>query len=388
VIDARPLPTRARRVPAWASVVGLLAPLAVVVSGAVGVGAAPAAAAAGPVPGQVAHPIGRVHLEDYEWFNILQVVDASNRVTRIIKIAGNPLIAKPPVCTTAGRIRTNWDYTLTWRLDYFTRMCASRGVGTHDIPVNRYSGRRSMNAADLGKPPFHGGPLSHGCLRMARADAIYVYDNLSDGVPVYFVETPYRPYTLRPTTGPPSPSSTVRGWARDGALLVTWSAAVPHGAAVTSYVVTLAPGGRRVVVGGGVLSTLVSGLTNGVGYSAQVVATSARGSSAPSRASVAVVPYGRPGPPGALVAKGGRNGSVALDWTPAAANGSPVTYRLAVSGGPTLTLRRRRLRRRPRAAARPAAPADARSRQRGRDRTRADGRAVPAALTRACTRPA
>jgi hypothetical protein len=333
VTDARRRTPRSRRASAWASVVGLLAPLAVVASGAVVLGAAPAAAAAGPVPGQVAHPIGRVHLEDYEWFNIL---DASNRVTRIIKIAGNPLIAKPPVCYTAGRIRTNWDYTLTWRLDYFTRMCASRGVGTHDIPVNRYSGRRSMNAADLGRPPFHGGPLSHGCLRMARADAIYVYDNLSNGVPVYFVETPYRPDTLHPTTGPPSPSSTVRGWARDGALLVTWSAAVPHGAAVTSYVVTLAPGGRRVVVAAGVRSVLVTGLTNGVGYSARVVATSARGSSPPSLASVAVVPYGRPGPPGGFLAQGGRNGSVVMRWTAAAPNGRPVSYRLTVPGGPTL----------------------------------------------------
>jgi hypothetical protein len=321
----------------WASVVGLLAPLAVLASGAATVGAAPAAAAAGPVPGQVAHPIGRVHLEDYEWFNILQVVDASNRVTRIIKIAGNPLIRKPPVCYTAGRIRTNWDYTLTWRLDYFTRMCASRGVGTHDIPVNRSSGRRSMNVADLGKPPFHGGPLSHGCLRMARADAMYIYDNLSNGVPVYFVETPYRPYTLHPTTGPPSPPSTVRGWARDGALLVTWNTAVPHWSTVGSYTVTLSPGGRRVVVAAGVRSVLVSGLTNGVAYSARVVAGSAKGSSPPSMASAAVVPFGLPGPPGEFVAQGGRDGSVALRWTAAAPNGRPVTYRLTVTGGPTVT---------------------------------------------------
>jgi hypothetical protein len=112
---------------------------------------------------------------------------------------------------------------------------------------------------------------------------------------------------------------------------------VPHGSPVGSYAVTLSPGGRRVVVGSTARSVLVAGLTNGVGYSARVVATSPKGSSAPSGASAAVVPFGLPGPPGAFAALPGRDGSVALRWTPAAANGRPVTSRLAISGGSTRT---------------------------------------------------
>ena len=188
----------------------------------------------------MARPISRLHLESFEWFNILQVVDADNRIIRTIKIAGNPLIPKPDVCWTSGRIRVNWDYSLTWRLNYFTRLCAGRGMGTHDVPINRYSGRRSMSAADLGKAPFHGGPLSHGCLRMAAVDAKYVYDHLSNHVPVYFVRTPWR------KAGPTPPSGVaVHASATDHQVSFSWAAPVLHGSALTGFVVTLSPGGVR-----------------------------------------------------------------------------------------------------------------------------------------------
>ena len=141
-------------------------------------------------PGTVARPVGRVHLEVFEWFNLLRVVDASERIVRTIKISGNPEVPKPDECVTRGRTRLNWDYTYQWRLDYFTRLCEGRGIGTHAIPVDRRTGALSMDPADLGRPPEAGGPVSHGCLRMSTADAEYVYDNFADGVPVYFVRTP------------------------------------------------------------------------------------------------------------------------------------------------------------------------------------------------------
>jgi hypothetical protein len=142
-------------------------------------------------PGTVARPVGRVHLEVFEWFNVLQVVDTSEHIVRTIRISGNPEVPKPDECTTQGRIRLNWDYTYQWQLNYFTRLCAGRGIGTHAIPVDGRTGAESMDATDLGRPPGHGAPLSHGCLRMSTADAEYVYDNFADGVPVYFVRTPW-----------------------------------------------------------------------------------------------------------------------------------------------------------------------------------------------------
>ncbi|HEY5184770.1 MAG TPA: hypothetical protein VIM19_07695 [Actinomycetes bacterium] len=75
----------------------------------------------------------------------------------------------------------SWDCTLVGRLNDFTRLCPGRGIGTHDIPINRYSGRRSMNVADLVQRPGVGSPISHGCLRMREADAQPIDDHFSRG---------------------------------------------------------------------------------------------------------------------------------------------------------------------------------------------------------------
>jgi hypothetical protein len=295
--------------------------------------AAPAAQAAlGPVPGTVARPISRLHLENFEWFNVLQVVDANNRIVRTIKIAGNPTIPKPDVCYTDGRIRVNWDYSLTWRLNYFTRLCSGRGMGTHDIPINRYSGRRSMNAADLGKPPFHGGPLSHGCLRMAAVDAKYVYDHLSNHVPIYFVKTPWR----RAGPMPPSGVLSTRATAGDHTASFSWSAPVLRGSALTGFVVTLSPGGVRQTLPPTARSATFTGLTNGTRYAASVVPTSAAGAGPPV-STPGVVPFGVPGTVATVTAVHGPTGVVLVSWTPAAPNGAAVSsYLVSVDGLPAV----------------------------------------------------
>ncbi len=268
---------------------------------------ATAATALGPIPGMVAHPINRAHLEAYEWFNILQVVDSSNRIIRVIKYAGNPTIAKPDLCYTAGGIRVNWDVTYVWQLNYFTRMCAGRGVGTHDIPINRYSGARSMNAADLGKPPFRGAPLSHGCLRMLAVDAKYIYDNFANGTPVYFVKTAWR--AGPPPVQPPSPPTGVAAREGDHTALVRWVAPLTHGSAITSFSVVVWPGGRRIVAAATARSLLVAGLVDGRRYRFQVIAGSAAGSSAASLASAPVVPFQVPGTTGKTYGMRGPDGA-------------------------------------------------------------------------------
>ena len=297
------------------------------------VAAAPAAqAAAGPVPGTVAHPISRLHLENFEWFNILQVVDASNRIVRTIKIAGNPLIPKPDVCYTSGRMRVNWDYTLTWQLNYFTRVCVGRGMGTHDIPINRYSGRRSMNAADLGKAPFHGAPLSHGCLRMAGVDAKYIYDHLSNHVPIYFVKTPWRSGGPRP----PTAVTSVRAVAGDGQVAFQWAAPVLRGAALTGYVVTLSPGGTKQTLPANVRTATFTGLTNGTRYAVTIVATSSAGAGPPTT-SPGAVPYGLPGAVPSVTAVHGPTGVAFVSWSGAPANGAAVSsYLVSVDGLPAV----------------------------------------------------
>lgn len=248
---------------------------------------AQAATSPGAAPGTVAHPIGRVHLEEFEWFNLLQVVDASNRIVRTIKVAGNPTISKPDVCYTAGRIRVNYDYTYQWRLNYFTRLCPGRGLGTHAIPLGRTSGLPDMSAADLGKPPYRGAPLSHGCLRMTTADAEYVYDNFSGGTPIYFVRTPWRPLA-------PGAPEVVRATPGPASLTVTWSGADLRGVAVSSYAITVA--GHSYAAVATARSIVVSGLPAGAPLRVSVVAHSSLGSSA-AGVSPAVAPYGLSGVP-------------------------------------------------------------------------------------------
>lgn len=314
---------------------GVAAVVAFVLGVGLLVGPAPAADAAtarGPVPGTVAKPIGRVHLEAFENFNILQVVDASNRIVRRIQFAGNPEVRKPDLCYTQGGSRVSWDYTLVWRLNYFTRLCPGRGIGTHDIPINRYSGRRSMNVADLGQRPGVGSPISHGCLRMREVDAKYIYDHYSRGVPIYFVKTPWRAVTPLPPLPPPVVVATPA----DRRATVSWVPSVVRDAAVTSYIVTVRPGGRTITVAPTVRALSVTGLTNGVAYTFAVTATSTAGWAPASAWSKPVIPLAPPAAPEGLTAVPQGLDAVQVGWLPAAASGAPVAGYLVTVGAVTV----------------------------------------------------
>ncbi len=119
------------------------------------------------------------------WTNHIKIFK-NGVLVRDAKVAGNPYLSPqlPRTCYVAQKLRVNWDKTLVWRLDYFTRLCAGRGVGTHAIPINRDSGRMSMNPADLGKTPGAGSPISHGCARMLEKDAKWIYDHVPLGTKV------------------------------------------------------------------------------------------------------------------------------------------------------------------------------------------------------------
>ncbi len=119
------------------------------------------------------------------WSNHIKIYKGG-KLVRDVPVAGNPYLSPhlPSTCYVNQKIRTNWDKTNEWRLDYFTRLCAGRGVGTHAIPVNRFSGRLSMNPADLGKTPGIGSPVSHGCARMRERDARWIYENVPIGTKV------------------------------------------------------------------------------------------------------------------------------------------------------------------------------------------------------------
>jgi predicted CXXCH cytochrome family protein len=108
---------------------------------------------------------------------------------------------------------------------------------------------------------------------------------------------------------------------------VTWTApASDGGSAILDYTVTSSPGGLTATTpDGATLEALVTGLTNGIGYTFTVVATNANGDSLPSIVSNAVIPGSLPGSPTNIVATPG-NTEASVTWdAPTSDGGSPIT---------------------------------------------------------------
>ena len=130
----------------------------------------------------------------------------------------------------------------------------------------------------------------------------------------------------------------------DGAVALSWTAAANNGSPITKYQHRRSDVGWEDVPGGPTATEVtVSGLTNGVEYVFYVRAVSSAGAGA--EASVSATPAAVPDAPGNLTAAPDDR-AVALSWTAAANNGSPITkyqHRRSdvgwedVPGGPTET---------------------------------------------------
>ncbi len=131
----------------------------------------------------------------------------------------------------------------------------------------------------------------------------------------------------------------------DHGVTVSWSAPHNEGSAIIDYTINLSPGGAKTVSasGGGSQSEVISGLTNGVEYTASVVARNEKGSSQASLVSVSAIPYGAPGKVSGLNASYGGVGSgtgqvatVVVSWAPPADNnGRAIEYYTVSAGGVT-----------------------------------------------------
>ena len=114
-------------------------------------------------------------------------------------------------------------------------------------------------------------------------------------------------------------------------MTVAWGAPISRGGtAITGYTATAfdAPNGGNVVgacsTGGTARACTISGLALGGRYYAEVVATNAVGTSAPSAPRVLGAPRTVPSAPGNVTATG-VPGGMSVTWTPAAENGATIT---------------------------------------------------------------
>ena len=120
---------------------------------------------------------------------------------------------------------------------------------------------------------------------------------------------------------------------------VTWTApASDGGSPIQQYVVVSYPGNQQVVVGGNVLRTTVSGLTNGTSYVFTVRAANAQGSGPESIRSNFVIPIGPPAAPANVLAAIGGAATIRVSWSAPANGGRTITgYNVIASPGGLVT---------------------------------------------------
>jgi hypothetical protein len=92
-----------------------------------------------------------------------------------------------------------------------------------------------------------------------------------------------------PLDAPAAPTA-VTAVAGNGSAAISWTPGPAAGTSVQSYVVTAAPGGQQVTVGGASTTATITGLVNGTTYTFTVTASGSGGTGAASAPSNAVLP--------------------------------------------------------------------------------------------------
>ncbi|MCA1702431.1 MAG: fibronectin type III domain-containing protein [Actinobacteria bacterium] len=139
--------------------------------------------------------------------------------------------------------------------------------------------------------------------------------------------------------GRPFPPGSVEATPGNGQATVTWTPpptqtdGTPgdNGEAITSYVVTVSPGGQSATTAGATRGATFSGLDNGTLYVFMVTANSDQGGASDPSAGL-TIPAAPPTTPTNVVASP-RDGSALVDWSASSPPGVPVTYTVVASPG-------------------------------------------------------
>lgn len=135
---------------------------------------------------------------------------------------------------------------------------------------------------------------------------------------------------IEPAAPPAAPTKVVASSNLDRKSVVSWVAPANHGAAITKYAVTAAPGGRTCTAA--ITYCTVLGLTNGVAYRFTVKATNVVGTGPASAPSNIATPRTVPGAPTITKVVTGV-GTIAIAWGPAATTGGSVVTGYNVYAG-------------------------------------------------------
>jgi titin len=276
---------------------------------------------------------------------------------------GSPLLSTP--VTTSATSFTYADLTPGDRFEVFVLARNARGEGPAarsamvTVPAGLPSAPRSPGAAAGDGsatvswiPPAEGGgvPLVEYVVTpyvdgsplapqtVAAPATSMVVTGLANGVAHTFTVAarnenglgPASPATAAVVIGVPDAPRVASVVPGDGAATIGWTQPDANGSPITSYVVTPYVGGLprpSISVPAPDTTVTIAGLANGSTVTATVAAVSARGTGpASSRGTAYPSPVGSPLAPTDVVAgPGSASGSVAVSWTAAGDNGSPLS---------------------------------------------------------------
>ncbi len=308
----------------------------------------------------------------------VQVVPADQQVTVSwttpvsdggLPITGYTVTSTPGgfTCSTVPPTTTCVVGGLTNGTSYTFRVVATNAVGdsapsgaspstTPSVPPDAPTGVVAVpgntNAVISWTAPYNGGvPItgytvsaSPGTRTCSTSSTSCTVTGLTNGVTYTFTVTATNARGTSPASAPsnavtpvavPGKPTGVTGIPGDQQVTVSWNApSVTGGTPITGYTVTSTPGSFTCSTVAPTTTCVVSGLTNGTGYTFTVVATNAAGDSLPSSPSAAIIPSVPPDAPTAVVAVPGNTNAV-ISWTAPASNGGvPITgYTVSASPG-------------------------------------------------------
>lgn len=131
-------------------------------------------------------PTGERHIVINQWREIVQL-KAGDEVIDTMPMIDNHYVLAKGTYRVCEFIRSNMDYSHTWKLPNFVRLCKEDGTrtykGFHAIPIRVSTGVVMHDDSFLGT----GKKQSSGCIRLSLADSQILWDFAKSGMKILVV---------------------------------------------------------------------------------------------------------------------------------------------------------------------------------------------------------